>query len=376
MRVLVTGGAGFIGSHTVDVLLAQGYTVRVLDALMPPVHVAGVVPAYLAAEAEFLCGDVRDANDMRRALTDVDAVIHLAAYQDYLTDFSKFFHVNTVGTALLYELIVQDKLPIHKVVVASSQATYGEGKYLCRNHVNDAAPKIFFPPLRPEAQLKQRDWQVHCPECGAEMEWTPTDEARVNPHNQYAMSKYTQEMVALNLGQRYNIPTTCLRYSIVQGPRQSFRNAYSGVLRTFTQRLLSGNAPVCFEDGLQVRDYVYVGDVARANVLMLDDARSDYQVFNVGGENAVTVLEYAHLLARKINPTIEPQAPGMYRFGDTRHIVSDVSKLKALGWTPTQGVNAIADEYIAWAVEQPDLRDYYAEAEAGMLARGTLRTTD
>ena len=377
MRVLVTGGAGFIGSHTIDVLLEKGHAVRVLDSLAPPVHEEGVLPAYMPADAEFLRGDVRDAAALRRALNDVDAVIHLAAYQDYLTDFSKFFHVNTVGTALLYELIVQDKLPIQKIVVASSQATYGEGKYACAQDASmHARGKTFFPALRPEAQLKQRDWQVHCPECGAEMQWQVTDEAQVNPHNQYAMSKYTQEMVALNLGQRYNIPTTCMRYSIVQGKRQSFRNAYSGILRTFTQRLLAGHAPVCYEDGMQVRDYVYVGDVARANVLALTDARADYQVFNVGGECAVTVLEYARLLANKINPALAPDVPGMYRFGDTRHIVSDVSKLKALGWTPTKTVDAIADEYVAWAVSQSDRRDYYVEAQAGMLARGTLRAAN
>lgn len=372
MRVLVTGGAGFIGSHTVDLLLAQGYTVRILDSLAPPVHVEGVLPDYVPADVEFLRGDVRDADAVRRALTGVDAVIHLAAYQDYLTDFSKFFHVNTVGTALLYEIIVQEKLDVQKIVVASSQATYGEGKYICKHHA-DAPGKIFYPPLRPEAQLKQRAWQVHCPGCGAELEWVVTDEAQVNPHNQYAMSKYTQEMVALNLGRRYNIPSVCMRYSIVQGKRQSFRNAYSGILRTFTQRLLAGNPPVCYEDGCQVRDYVYVGDVARANVLVLQDARADFQVFNVGGERAVTVLDYAHLLARKINPHIEPDVPGVYRFGDTRHIVSDVSKLKALGWAPTKAVSEIADEYIEWAAAQADLRDYYADAQAGMLARGTLR---
>lgn len=382
MRVLVTGGAGFIGSHTVDLLLTQGVEVRVLDSLTEPVHQEGVLPEYVPRQVEFLRGDVREANAWCTALADMDAVIHLAAYQDYLTDFSKFFHVNTVGTALLYETIVQRKLPIQKIVVASSQATYGEGKYLCRAHDADTASsngyanvrgKIFYPPLRPEAQLRARDWNVHCPECGAVMEWVVTDEAHVNPHNQYAMSKYTQEMVALNFGRRYNIPTTCMRYSIVQGMRQSFRNAYSGILRTFTQRLLSGNAPVCYEDGMQVRDYVYVGDVARANVLVLRDARADFQVFNVGGERAVTVLEYANMLAEKINPHIVPSIPGLYRFGDTRHIVSDVSKLKALGWTPTKTVKEIAEEYIAWAGAQPDLRDYYAAAEEGMLARGTLR---
>lgn len=381
MRVLVTGGAGFIGSHTVDLLLREGYIVRVLDSLVPPVHEEGVVPDYVPNDVEFIRGDVRDGAAWQRALDRVDAVVHLAAYQDYLTDFSKFFDVNTVGTALLYEIVVARRLPIQKIVVASSQATYGEGKYICRAHAsashngNSAShEKIFYPPLRAETQLKARNYEVRCPECGCELEWVVTDEACVNPHNQYAMSKYTQEMVSLNLGLRYNIPTTCMRYSIVQGKRQSFRNAYSGILRNFTQRLLAGNPPVCYEDALQVRDYVYVGDVARANLLALQDARADYQVFNVGSERPVTVLQYAQLLAEKINPRIEPRIPGLYRFGDTRHIVSDVSKLKALGWTPTKTVEAIADEYIDWASAQPGLRDYYAEAEQGMLAQGTLRT--
>jgi len=379
MRVLVTGGAGFIGSHTVDLLLEQGHTVRVLDSLAPPVHEQGSLPEYLAADAEFTYGDVRDAAAWQLALAGMDAVIHLAAYQDYLTDFSKFFHVNTVGTALLYETIVECKLPIQKVVVASSQATYGEGKYVCRQHPDrrngshTPHAEIFYPALRPETQLKRREWEVYCPVCGAAMEWALTGETQVNPHNQYAMSKYTQEMVALNLGQRYNIPTTCMRYSIVQGKRQSFRNAYSGILRNFTQRLLAGNPPVCYEDGMQVRDYVYVGDVARANLLALKDRRADYQVYNVGGERPVTVLEYAELLCRKIDAGIEPHVPGLYRFGDTRHIVSDVSKLKALGWAPTKKVDEIADEYIGWAAAQPGLGDYYTQAEARMLARGTLR---
>ncbi len=381
MRVLVTGGAGFIGSHTVDLLQARGHEVRILDALTPPVHENGSLPSYVPEDVEFIHGDVRDPEAWKRALAGMDAVIHLAAYQDYLPDFSKFFAVNTVGTALLYETIVSARLPIQKVVVASSQATYGEGKYRCLMHSGTSASNgqdlpsngYVYPPLRPEAQLRRRDWEVRCPECDGGMQWVWTDEAHVNPHNQYAMSKYTQEMLALNLGRRYGIPTTCLRYSIVQGRRQSFRNAYSGILRNFTQRLLAGQRPVCYEDGQQVRDYVYVGDVARANLLALTDPRTDYQVYNVGGQKPVTVLEYARLLCAKLNPAIEPDVPGLYRFGDTRHIVSDVSKLRELGWTPTKGIAEIADEYIAWAEGQPDLRDYYAEAEAGMLAKGSLR---
>lgn len=205
------------------------------------------------------------------------------------------------------------------------------------------------------------------------MEAVWTDEPVVNPHNQYAISKYTQELVALNLGRRYGIPTVCMRYSIVQGPRQSFRNAYSGVLRIFTQRLLNGHAPICYEDGQQIRDYVSVLDVARANVLVMDDERADFQVFNVGGDRRISVREYANLVARRAGIAIEPQIPSLYRFGDTRHIFSDVTKLKSLGWAPTVSLEEIVDGYIGWAKAQPEFRDYSTEAEARMSALGTIR---
>ena len=369
MKMLVTGGAGFIGSHTIDLLLQQGHQVRILDNLTPPVHVEGTIPAYVPRDAEFILGDVRDRTAWERALDGVDAIFHFAAYQDYLTDFSKFFHVNTVGTALLYEIIVEKKLPIRKIVVASSQATYGEGKYEC------PTDGVQYPPLRPVEQLMRREWEPRCSLCGGALKMLITDEARVNPHNQYAMSKYTQEMLALNFGRRYNIPSVAMRFSIVQGPRQSFRNAYSGALRIFTTRLLSQHAPICYEDGEQLRDYVSVHDVARANVFVMQDPRADYQVFNVGGGRAISVVEFARLVARRMGVSIAPEMPGQFRFGDTRHIVSDISKLRALGWEPRVALEEIADEYIAWARAQPDVRDYYVDAEREMLARGTIRKT-
>ena len=366
-RILVTGGAGFIGSHTVDLLLKKGYQVRILDNLTPPVHVDGQLPGYVPQQVEFVRGDVRDRAAWEKALDGIDGVFHFAAYQDYLTDFSKFFHVNTVGTALLYEVIVEKKLPVRKIVVASSQATYGEGKYQC------ATDGIQFPPLRQVDQLARRAWEPLCPVCGQPMQPLITDEARIQPHNQYAMSKYTQEMIALNFGQRYRIPSVAVRFSITQGPRQSFRNAYSGVLRIFTVRLLSDHAPICYEDGGQLRDYVSVHDVARANVLLLEDARADYQAFNIGGGRAVTVKDYARLIAAQLGKPIEPEIPGQFRFGDTRHIVSDISKLRALGWAPKVTLDEIVAEYIAWAREQPDVRDYYVDAEREMKAMGTIR---
>jgi dTDP-L-rhamnose 4-epimerase len=379
MRVLVTGGAGFIGSHTVDALLERGYTVRILDALLPPVHAAGQLPAYVPVhDVEFVYGDVRRRDAWERALDGVDAVFHLAAYQDYLPDFSTFFRTNTVSTAHLYETIVGARLPVRKVVVASSQAVYGEGRYTCAGGPADGgAPGSphgdQYPPLRDDAQLRSGIWEVRCPQCGMPMQVQPTDETAVNPHNQYAISKYTQELIAMNLARRYGIPTVCLRYSIVQGPRQSFRNAYSGVLRIFTQRLLNGRAPVCYEDGLQLRDYVSVSDAVRANVMVLEDDRADFQVFNVGGDRRISVLEYARLIAARAGVATEPRVPGLYRFGDTRHIVSDVTRLKALGWRPTVSLEEIVDGYVAWAQAQPGFRDYSAEAEARMASLGTLR---
>src|SRR5262245_34764343 len=272
-RVLVTGGAGFIGSHTADLLLARGYDVRVLDALTPPVHPDGQAPAYLPPEVELIRGDVRDRTAWKRALAGVEAVFHFAAYQDYLPDFAKFFHVNAAGTALLYELAVEQRLPLRKIVVASSQAIYGEGRYACPRD------GLQYPGPRSEAQLQARDWEPRCPRCGDTMtvEWTPED-APANGHNSYAMSKHAEEVLALNLGRRYDLPTVAVRYSIVQGARQSFRNAYSGAMRIFAMQALAGQPLTVYEDGGQLRDFVYVGDVARANLLLFEDARAVGQV--------------------------------------------------------------------------------------------------
>ena len=245
MRILVTGGAGFIGSHTVDRLVERGHEVRILDSLEKPVHTAGV-PGDLNPDAEFVRGDVTSRRDWLAALAGVDAVYHLAAYQDYLPDFSKFFRVNAMGTALLYELIVENRLPVQKVVVASSQAVYGEGRHRCPEGHE------VFPSLRTEDRLRSGTFEVPCPECGRDTEWLPTRNDVVNPQNQYALSKYSQEQIALQIGRRYDIPSVALRYSIVQGPRQSFYNAYSGACRVFCLSLYVDRVPPIYEDGAQV----------------------------------------------------------------------------------------------------------------------------
>ncbi len=368
MKVLITGGAGFIGSHTADLLLQNGYEVRVIDNLLPPVHRQRRKPDYLPTDIDFILGDVCNRDDMTKALDGVDAVFHLAAYQGYMPDFGTFAYVNDFSTALLYEIIVSNRLPVQKVVVASSQAIYGEAKYECNVH------GVQYPSPRPLNQLENGDWEARCSICEDSMSPFPIDESIVNPHNQYAVSKYSQELYSMALGKRYAIPTVALRYSITQGPRQSFSNAYSGILRIFALRLLNGLSPVAYEDGRQLRDYVYVGDVAAANMLVLESDAANYEVFNVGGNEVLSVSEYAELLLGVTRrKDISVQMPGEFRFGDTRHVISDISKLRHLGWEPIVPVKYLAMEYVSWAQDQPEASDHYAVAQTTMKEAGAIK---
>ncbi len=365
-RVLVTGGAGFIGSHTVDLLLERGYDVRILDSLQPRVHPRGV-PAYVPREAELVVGDVANREDLSRALEGVDYVVHLAAYQDYLPDFSTFIHTNAESTALLFELIVERKLPIRKIVSASSQSVAGEGRYECSEH------GVIRPDLRPIEQLERGDWDVRCPECGNHMRPLLIDEATCRPHTAYAISKYAIELLSRSLGTRYGIPTACMRYTYVQGPRNSFFNAYSGIARIFALRILHGMQPVCFEDGQQLRDYVNVRDVAHANVLALEDPRPGHFVFNVGGGRAITVVEFARIMLEACGSSLEPSIPGQFRVGDTRHTVSDLAEIGKLGWTPTIPVEQNVREYLEWMSRFRDTREYLDEADRVMAQHNVIR---
>ncbi|MBX3627685.1 MAG: SDR family NAD(P)-dependent oxidoreductase [Rhizobacter sp.] len=344
MRVLITGGAGFIGSHTADALLREGYQVRVLDSLEEPVHPGHAKPAYLDPRIEFIKGDVRHEAVLLDALRGSDYVYHLAAFQDYLPTFSRFFDVNVTSTALIYELIVREKLPVKKVIVASSQAALGEGLY------HDANGKPVLPDIRPTEQLERGVWEVQAPKgFTGPLQWQRTDETVANPQNQYGLSKIAEERVALSLGKRYGIPSVAMRYSIVQGPRQSFYNAYSGACRVFCLSFHLGREPMIYEDGQQVRDFVNVQDVVDANLLVLRDERANYEMFNVGGDKAHTVSSFATVVAEVFGAKGYQAEPcGKFRFGDTRHICSDVSKLKALGWKPTRTVHESVEAYKAW----------------------------
>ena len=366
MRVLVTGGAGFIGSHTCDRLLALGHDVVVLDALTQPVHRSGR-PAYLSPEVDFYQGDTRNRDLVTNLLRRVDAVYHFAAYQDYLPDFSRFSEVNVVSTALLYEIIVAEHLDLARVVVASSQSAMGEGLYWC------PADGEQLPGMRPASAVAAGQWDIPCPACGGPLQLRATPERISNPQNAYGMSKLGEEMVAINLGRRYGIPSTALRYSIVQGPRQSVYNAYSGACRIFCLSYLQGTAPTLYEDGEAVRDYVNIDDVVDANVLVLTDDRATGQVLNVGGGKPVTTRQFADIVMRQYGSAQPGQVTGEYRFGDTRHIFSDISALRALGWEPRYTPAESVAAYAAWLDGMDGLDGVLAQAGARMRALGVVR---
>jgi dTDP-L-rhamnose 4-epimerase len=366
VRILVTGGAGFIGSHTCDRLVSLGHDVVVLDALAAPVHRDGK-PNHLTPGADLFVGDVRNRELLANLLRRVDAVYHFAAYQDYLPDFATFTDVNVTSTALLYEIIVAERLDLARVVVASSQAAMGEGLYRCAEHGEQT------PDMRPEAALERSEWDLACPVCAGPLEMLATPERVSNPQNAYGMSKYGQETVAVNLGRRYGIPTVALRYSIVQGPRQSVYNAYSGACRIFNLHYLLGGAPTLYEDGRAIRDYVNIHDVVDANLLALTDDRAAGRVFNVGGGTPYTTEEFAEVVRRQYASDQPARITGEYRFGDTRHILSDIDALKQLGWSPQRTPADSVAEYAEWLSGMPGLDEVLAAADAKMRALGVVR---
>lgn len=340
--VLITGGAGFIGSHTADALAKKGYRIRILDNLQREVH-GGKWPKYvLRKEYELIRGDVRKKSDWARALRGVSYVYHFAAYQDQRSDFSTFFHTNTVGTALLYELIAEKKLPIQKVIVASSQFVYGDGEYRCA-HLKQG----FYPELRSSEQFRKKKFEILCSH-GKPARFVPfREDQALNPTNSYGLSKQALENLSLKLGKTYGVPTVVLRYSIVQGARQSPKNLYSGALRIFVTQALAGKPITVFEDGKQLRDFVNINDVVAANLLALKNRKTSFQIFNVGGGRARTVLAFAELV-RKIAGSKSNIKIGGFRRTDTRHAVSDISKLKKLGWRPRFRPEDSIREYLEW----------------------------
>jgi dTDP-L-rhamnose 4-epimerase len=368
VTVLVTGGAGLIGSHIVDLLLERGRNVRILDNLDPQTHLKGR-PPWIPAEAEFVDGDVRDRDLLVRVLEDVDEVYHQAAFGGFTTEISAYYDANSTGTARIFEVIAELRLPVRKIVAASSQAIYGEGTYVCASH------GVVQPGMRTLEQLHEQRWEAACPICGKDVRPTLTHEdARWNGETPYAVSKLAEERTVIGMGKRLGIPTVALRYAVTFGPRQSVFNPYTGVVSIFSTLLLNDIPAVVYEDGLQTRDYIFVTDIARANLLVMDDERADGSVFNVGRGEPVTVIELIEKLSTAYDRPASYRVPGDFRPGDVRHIVHEATAIRALGWAPQtsleDGLRAVAE----WISSQGSLEEYYSEALEKLRVRGVVQS--
>ncbi len=351
MKILITGGAGFIGSHLVDGLIEKGFKdVIIYDNLEPQVHPGSKIPSYLNKKARFIRGDVLDYEKFKKVILDCDVVFHLAAIvgvgqSQY--EVKKYVDINIGGTARLWDIIAnaQPQKRPHKVIVAGSMSSYGEGIYKC--------PKCgaVKPPLRTSEQMSRGDWELFCPYCGSKVKPIPTPESTPLISNSiYALTKKAQEEMSLIMGRTYNVPTTVLRFFNVYGSRQSLSNPYTGVAAIFMSRIKNDNPPVIYEDGLQTRDFVYVGDVAQALILSMKKSSADYEVFNVGTGTPVTIKEVAEIIAKIYGKNIKPQITYKFRKGDVRHCYADISKIqKLLGFRPQVSFEDGMRHLIEWA---------------------------
>jgi dTDP-L-rhamnose 4-epimerase len=372
-RILVTGGAGFIGSFLVDELITRGHSVRIFDSLEAQVHgVEGRLPDYLNPHAEFIRGDVRDREALKKAIQGVEVIFHLAAkvgVGQSMYEILTYTEANTLGGAVLLDILAKERHRVRKVVVASSMSVYGEGAYSCKQ-CGDVSPK-----LRSSGQLKAQEWEMRCPACELPAEPIPTAETKpLFPTSIYAITKRDHEEMFLSTGLAYNIPTVALRYFNTYGPRQALSNPYTGVAAIFSGRLLNRKPPVVFEDGMQSRDFTHVSDIVQANLLAMEKAEADYEVFNVGTGRQTTILEVAEVLIKKLAPGSNVQATieRAFRQGDIRHCFADITKIQdRIGFVPrVQFANGV-DDLVRWVRDQ-QARDSFDLAHAELKRQGLV----
>jgi dTDP-L-rhamnose 4-epimerase len=368
MKALVTGGAGLIGSHIVDLLLRHGYEVRVLDNLEACTHSEGK-PAWIPDDVEFIHGDMRSLDDVEKAVTGVDVICHQAAYGGFAPELSKMTEVNASGTARIFEIIRTKSLNIRKIVTASSQAVYGEGQYLCK----ECGP--CHPPPRTPIQLDRADWEVRCPTCGSPTSAMPIDEdSPLQLTSTYALTKYFEERMTLALGREWGIPTVALRYALTYGPRQSVFNPYTGICSIFSTRLLNGLPPIIYEDGRQLRDFTFVADTAQANLIALESDAANGRVFNVGTGIGTSISQFACILRDAYGVRVDPEVSGDYRPTDVRHLIADNSRIVALGWRPLVPVEEGVRRYADWILSRGRPAEYFAQAEQRLKRLGIVRS--
>ena len=369
MKILVTGGAGFVGSHLVLALVKQGHTVTVLDSMVAQVHGANARwPACLPAEVEKIQGDVRERSAWVQALPGVDVVYHLAAevgVGQSMYEVTRYMDANTMGTAVLLELVAQGDFRPQKLIVASSMSIYGEGAY------QTAAGQIVYPGLRSSDRLARREWECYLPAHDTALTPAPTAEDKpLAPNSIYAISKRDQEEMCLAVGRAYHLPTVALRFFNIYGQGQALSNPYTGVAAIFCSRLLNGKPPLIFEDGGQSRDFVHVSDIIQALDLARTNEAANYEVFNVGTGRAYSVLQVANALIREMGSSLVPEVRSQFREGDIRHCYADIGKAqRLLGYRPTVKFDDGVKELVQWVRTQV-ADDRVEQATAELTARG------
>ncbi|MGD9562037.1 MAG: NAD-dependent epimerase/dehydratase family protein [Pyrinomonadaceae bacterium] len=371
LNILVTGGAGFIGSHLVDALVQRGHRVRILDSIVEQVH-GGEVPGHLNPVAEFIRADVCDAEAVTKALDGIDVVYHEAAevgVGQSMYEIVRYVKANDLGTAVLLEEMIKRPGQFKKLVVASSMSIYGEGAYECGNCGERVDPF-----LRSDEQLAEHNWNFSCEKCGGELKPIGTPENKpLFPTSVYAVSKQDQEQYCLAVGRAYKIPTVAFRYFNVYGTRQALSNPYTGVCAIFSSRLLNDQRPLIFEDGEQSRDFVHVSDIVQANLLALETDKGDFQTMNIGTGRATSVREIAELLAKGLGKQIGPEIVGKYREGDIRHCVADISSARELlGYEPKVALENGMEELLAWVSNQ-EADDKVSAATAELAVRSLVK---
>ena len=368
-RVLVTGGAGFIGSHLVDKLIKLGHKVVVFDNLEPQVHGEGQkIPKYLNKECEFIKGDIRNREALKKALRGREIVFHQAAVVGVgqsMYEINKYTEVNILGTSNLLHILANENHRVEKLIIASSMSVYGEGKYSC------IKCGVIYPKLRSLSQLKREEWEMRCPFCNQEVQSLPTDEDKpLYPTSIYSISKRNQEEMCLTIGRAYRIPTVALRYFNVYGPRQALSNPYTGLAAIFSSRILNNHSPCIFEDGLQSRDFIHVSDIVRANLLAMEGNDADYGVFNVGTGRSLTVLDVAEVLINGLSSSVDINIVRKYREGDIRHCYADISKIQdRLGFQPQVKFEEGISDLVKW-VRGEKARDQFEKSKRELEEKG------
>jgi len=367
--ILVTGGAGFIGSFLVDELVKKGHFVKILDNLEPQVHM-GKIPSYLNKEAEFIKEDVNNYDVLKKLIKDTDIVLHQASIVGVgqsMYEIQKYFHSNSMGTATLLNALVNEEHNVKKLVVASSMSIYGEGSYKCEKC------GIVEPKLRSEEQMSKKEWELKCPDCDSILIPTPTKENKKQDTNSiYALTKKNQEEMCLMVGKAFGIPTVALRYFNVYGLRQSLSNPYTGVAAIFMSRIKNNNQPIIYEDGLQTRDFNSVHDIVDANILAMEKSSADYEIFNVGTGNPVSIKQVVETLVRLYGKDIKPVVTNQFRKGDVRHCFADITKIKnKLRFKPKVSFEEGMKELVDWSKNQEAV-DNFDQATDNLKKRGLI----